>query len=91
MLHFVPFRLWLCYNSETTRKPQQHPQVDRYSYDGPTMTPLRASARGVDPYPGLVDDDDDDDAMSSSSSAPAFEEARNCGSSQTQELFHDSS
>jgi hypothetical protein len=58
-------------------------------YDGPTTTPPRASARGVDPYPGL--DDDDDDAMSSSSPAPVLEEARNCGSSQTQELFHDGS
>ena len=52
-------------------------------HDGPTMTPPRASARGVDPYPGP---DDDDDAMSLSSSAPVLEEARNCGSSQTQEL-----
>ena len=53
--------------------------------DGPTTTPPRASARGVDTYPGL----DDDDAMPSLSSAPVFEEARNCGSSQTQELLHD--
>jgi len=37
------------------------------------------------PLPGL----DDDDAISSSSSAPVLEEARNCGSSQMQELLHD--
>ena len=52
----------------------------------PTTTLPRASARGVGPYPGL--DDNDDDAMSSSS-APVLEGARNCGSSQMQELVHD--
>jgi len=42
----------------------------------------------VEHSPG-PDDDDDDDAMASSPSAPVLEEARNCGSSQTQELLHD--
>ena len=49
-------------------------------YDGPTTTLPRASARGMDPSPGP------DDALSSSSTAPVLEEARNCGSSQMQEL-----
>ena len=51
--------------------------------DEPTTTPPRATARGVDPYP------DDDDPVSSSSPAPVLDGARNCGSSQTQELLHD--
>jgi hypothetical protein len=38
---------------------------------------------------GSLSRPDDDDALSSSSSAPVLEEARNCGSSQTQELLHD--
>ena len=48
------------------------------------MTPLQATAHGVDPYPGP----DDDDAMLSSS-APVIEGAYNCGSPQMQELIYD--
>jgi hypothetical protein len=54
-------------------------------YDRPTMTPPRATACGVDPYPSP----DDDDAMSSSSSAPVIKGACNCRSPQMQELIYD--
>jgi hypothetical protein len=65
--------------------PAHHPLAHLNCYDRPTTSPLRATAHGVDPYPGP----NDDDAMSSSSSAPVIEGACNCGSPQMQELIYD--
>jgi hypothetical protein len=73
---------WICFTLDdrhiTTTTPRSQTQDRGGNHPRP-----RAAACGVDPYPGPGDKDD-----TLLSLAPVLEEARNCRSSQTQELLH---